>query len=159
MIIIGIDPGSKNGGLARHDDDGVELIRMPDTIKGIVDFFNGVYIYDHIFIEKWFTMPRDGRVGAAKYGHHNGVLEAAIVASGIPYTMVPPKEWQKLMHAGTDSGLEPKKRSVQAFMRLFPGVQMNFGKMTKPHLGAVEAGLIAAYGQRVLSGQEMKAGA
>lgn len=147
-MIIGIDPG-RTGGFALLEESGLTIKPMPDNPVGIRALLGGSQT-KHVFLEKASTHPRDGRVGAFNYGHHNGVLEGILVALHVPYTLVPPVVWAKVMHAGTDSGVDTKKRSVQAFMRLFPNVTMTFGKATKPHLGAVEAALIAEYGRRQL---------
>ena len=144
MNIAGIDPG-KTGGFAKISL--YEVLASPLEIDALI---REVPNLRHVFLEKASTHPRDGRVGAFNYGHHNGMIEGILKTHGVPYTLVPPAVWMKAMHAGTDSALDTKKRSVQAFMRLFPNAPLTFGKATKPHLGAIEAALIAEYGRRML---------
>jgi hypothetical protein len=149
VIVLGIDPGISSGGLAFVGDDEVETMPMPD-----LHLFCEILLDrrpHHVFLEKGQTHPRDGRVGAFNYGHHCGGLEAVLVALNCAYTLVSPPTWMKAMHAGTNGKDTTKERSVAAARRLFPHADLHAGpRSKKPHLGVVEALLLAEFGRRQL---------
>ncbi len=152
--IIGIDPG-QTGGMAT-------LLKMPSgfppevsicVMPPIQTFAALMLEYkrdSHVFIEKAQSFPKGGVAGMFNYGQHFGELLGVLWAYDIPHTLVPPRVWSKVMHAGT-AGTDTKKRSVEAAQRLFPNVQLTVGERAKkPHLGITEALLIAEYGRRQL---------
>jgi hypothetical protein len=150
--VVGIDPG-KSGGIAFYGE-AVTVFPMPDNLTDLaVHFDTHKNSIDHVFLEKAQPMPKQGVVSVYGYGHHNGAIEGILSAYFIPYTLVKPQTWMKVMHAGADSGLDTKGKSVQVCRRLFPGVDLTPGKKTKPHDGMAEALLIAEYGRRILTGR------
>lgn len=155
MIVIGIDPGGK-GGIGWIDDTltkgNVDVRPMPETPKQIFDLLHGIVedeVEVHAFLEKAQSFPKQGIASAYNYGHHNGFLEGALTALAIPYTLVKPNVWMKRMHAGADSKLDTKDRSIQVCQRLFPTVSLlPTPKCKKPADGMAEALLIAEDGRR-----------
>lgn len=153
MIVIGIDPG-KTGGIALLGPDPCEAIVSPMLPAGSFARMLLLNPDCHVFIEKAQSMPKQGIVSAFTYGQHFGELLGVIAALNIAHTLVPPRTWSRVMHAGTGGGTT-KERSREAVQRLFPGVSLALSpKAKKPHLGMVEALLIAEYGRRVLAGKE-----
>lgn len=152
MNIIGIDPG-KSGAVAFYGEV-IAVLPMPENM---IDFLTQLDAnkrsIDHVFLEKAQPMPKQGVVSVYGYGHHNGFIEGVLASLSVPYTLVKPQAWMKVMHVGADSDLDTKGKSVQVCRRLFPGVDLCPGKKTKPHDGMAEALLIAEYGRRVLSGK------
>ncbi len=159
MIIIGIDPG-KTGAIACFTPYQIATcIPMPDPqgIAACLVNFRGLTA--HAFLEKAQARPGQGVSSMFNYGTGYGTILGILAALEIPHTLVTPQSWMKVMHAGTAIG-KTKDRSIEAAKRLFPGVSLRAtAKSLKDNHGMAEALLIAAYGQRVLSGQEMKAGA
>lgn len=100
-----------------------------------------------IFIEKAQAMPKQGVSSTFNYGTGFGRLIGWCEALGLPFELVTPQAWMRVMHAGT-TGTDSKARSLQAAQRLFPGVSLIPGKCRKPHMGLVEALLICEYGVR-----------
>ncbi len=100
-----------------------------------------------VLIEKAQARPGQGVSSMFNYGTGFGRLMGWCEALGLPYELVTPQAWGKVMHAGT-TGTDPKARSLQAVQRLFPGVQLTVGKSKKVHMGLAEALLIAEYGVR-----------
>lgn len=150
--IIGIDPG-KEGGIAALSREG-ELIAIgplnelsPETFAKIAS--EADYQPTLVLIERAQAMPGQGVTSMFTYGTGFGRLLGWCEAFGLAHQLVPPVQWSRVMHAGT-SGKDTKARSVQAAQRLFPGVVFTVGKSKRPHLGLVEALLIAAYGVREL---------
>lgn len=154
MIIIGIDPG-QNGGLAILNYQlpfETTLIRGEEIeeMKSVLSKIGNSEKAAHAFIEKAQAMPKQGVCSMFNYGRGFGFQEGFCAALKIPVTLVTPKSWMKIMHQGTNEG-ETKERSLEAATRLAPGMPFLPGKRSgKPHIGVVEAFLIAKYGERVL---------
>jgi len=159
-MILGIDPGKK-GGLVVLDSAGklsqkhampmigkeVDFTRLGDLFKN----WARPGRIDHAFMEKVGTNPIFSRAASFEFGRMVGVLEATLAYGGIPTTQVPPKVWQKAVHAGVTKEKDPKKRSLIAADRLFPGADFRASlSCRKPHDGIVDAALIAEYGRRTL---------
>jgi crossover junction endodeoxyribonuclease RuvC len=107
----------------------------------------------HVYMEKSQPMPKQGVSSVYNYGHHNGFLEGVLKGLCTPYTLIKPQAWQKVLHAGADSKLELKARSIQVCQRLFPSVSLlPTPRCKKPSDGMAEALLIAEYGRRTLQG-------
>lgn len=137
MIIIGIDPGLKGAvcGIDENGELGFSLI--PDFLSVLTPNIK------HVFVEKVFGMPGQSSVATLTYGIGFGRIIQHLEFFKIPHTLVHPKTWTKVMHAGTDSKLKAKKRSNQATDRLFPGIKFK-------NDGEIDAALIAEYGRRTL---------
>jgi len=96
-----------------------------------------------IFVEKAQAMPRQGLSSTFMTGRGFGLIEMAVVATGVPYQIVTPNEWAKKMTTGI--GGEPKERYVKQASRLFPGLSLRkpTGKVLD---GRSDAALIACFG-------------
>jgi hypothetical protein len=161
MIVAGVDPG-KSGAIAVLDADGRVLDVGPiPLVKSTVgrDHYDLGAIRDQmlalrelqvfVVVEKLQPMPiaKGGTIANFNRGEAQGwnwLLEAL----RIPYALVSPRVWQKVMHAGTP-GDDPKQRSILAAQRLFPGVSLK--RTTRCRTlsdGIAEALLIAEYGRR-----------
>ena len=71
----------------------------------------------------------------------------------IPYQLVHPRTWQKVMLAGTN-GADTKQRSIIAAQRLFPGVSLlRTPRCRKLDSNFSDALLLAAYGMRTHGGE------
>lgn len=151
MIVIGIDPGKK-GAFVIIDGESITCIPMPDNANDIAVLLSP-YIDKkvHVFLEKAQSMGgREGSVSMFNYGVGFGILLGILTSFKIPYTLVHPKTWCKVMHEGTKLDV-PKARSLEAARRLFPQVQLIRSlRCKKPDEGFVDALLIAGYGKRVL---------
>jgi crossover junction endodeoxyribonuclease RuvC len=152
MKICGIDPGRK-GALVSLEGNVIKLRSMPDNEKDLfetlVDLCPDV---THVFVEKAQSLPGNGSVGMFHYGDGFGQIKGVLAAMRIPYTLVPPRTWTKVMHAGCDVG-EPKARSLEAVRRLFPNIELRRTERCRNlDEGFIDALLIAEYGRRTLSG-------
>lgn len=153
MIVVGIDPG-KTGAIA-YLTPKVEALVMPE----ISDFAQFIWQLAqpmraenlHVYIEKCQSMPKQGVASSFSYGRHFGELLGVLVAYRIAHTLVPPKTWTRVMHAGTALS-SAKERSLEACRRLFPDYNLlATPRSTVPHTGLVDALLIAEYGRRDLA--------
>lgn len=149
MVIIGIDPGKATGGIAILGvDDGIWVSPMPGMIE-LADWLER-YPGAHVFLEKAQSFPKQGIASAFNYGDHFGQIQGIVIAFGMPYTLVPPARWSKVMLQGTKLKDSPKARNIEAARRLFPNVKLVAEDCRRPHSGMVDALLIAEYGRRSL---------
>lgn len=153
MIYVGIDPGI-TGGIAYVSNKREEfVIPMPDffELRNLLERWGddtdlGVM---YVYLEKAQSIRGNGGSAMFTYGHHNGLIEGLLRTLRIPYSLVPPKQWQKEMFVGTKSTDAPKQRALAAANRIFP--KQNFLaslKCKKPHDGMIDSILIAEYCRR-----------
>ena len=77
-----------------------------------------------------------------KFGSGWGLVRGILAGRQIPYVLVRPQEWQKVMLAGYPKGSEYLVAS-----RRWPSHDFRASeRCRKPHDGMVDAALIAAYG-------------
>jgi crossover junction endodeoxyribonuclease RuvC len=146
---MGIDPGLKGAlAISHHDDpikshllEGMEYIRFREIIHE-----HGLH---HIFLEKAQAMPKQGVTSMFNYGVGFGKLIGWIESLMIPFTLITPQMWTKELHKGA-TGKDSKAKSLQVAQRLFPEIDFRATeRCKKPHMGLVDAVLIAEYGRRV----------
>lgn len=143
--IIGIDPG-KIGGIAILDADGtlIEAVSMPQTPVDIYNYLKSYKLDDSAICyleDVGYGMPGQSSKATATFARHNGHLEMALLACGIPAVKVTPAKWQKHFNLGSKKS-ETKtahKNRIKAF------VQTRFGN-PKVTLAISDALAIALYG-------------
>ncbi len=157
-MICGIDVGL-NGGLAflnKHgrNDGCVPCSPMPVngnevSCREVRDLFLAFGVTS-VFIEHSQAIPKAAAGSVFKFGAGFGMIIGVVAALDLPYTLVKPKAWQKVMHQGIDPSLDPKRRSLLAAERLFPTQTfLKSERSSKPHDGMIDAALIAEYGRRI----------
>ena len=164
MRVVGIDPG-KTGGIAVIYPDGqVGLDTMPvikSSKRDVLDIEElrrvlalicvpGNFHSAKVFIEKQQPLPAKMGGGVANFqrGSNLGVLEALCCGLIIPYEVVSPLRWQRLVLADI-VGDDTKQRAALAVSRLYPRLDLRASsRAKKPHGGLVDALLIAEYGRR-----------
>lgn len=160
LLVLGVDPG-KHGALAALDHQGRILALHPTPlIKGQRDTYDLAAIRElllsyqaqgrlHVTVERMDAMP--AKLGGSIANYHRGVSTGwAWMLEGlkIPYELVPAREWQRAMHAGTQAG-DTKQRSILAAQRLFPSHNLKRSPLAKgPDDGLADALLIAEFGRR-----------
>lgn len=165
MIYIGVDPG-KQGAVAVIKGDDVDVLPMPiiPGNKRARDEYDLVTIRDglqtwkkegavFLTVEKLQPLPPKFGGGIANFNRGCCVGWAwMLTALAIPYQLVSPRTWQKVMHAGTP-GADTKQKSILAAHRLFPGVHLRRSeKSRKLDDGMADALLLAEYGRRTHNG-------
>lgn len=142
--VIGIDPGT-NGGIAVIDTDGnvVEAVRMPDTPRDILDFLKKYSADSFCLMENVGNgMPGQSSKATATFARHNGHLEMALLAVGIPSDKVTPQKWEKSYQLGNSreyTKTQWKNRLKARAQMLFPAIS------SKITLATCDALLIASY--------------
>ena len=98
LIYIGIDPGL-SGGIAILNQDGSvkEVVAMPDTPRDIYEFLFSYKEDSRCVLEDvGHGMPGQSSKATATFARHNGHLEMALLALGIPTEKVTPQKWIKV---------------------------------------------------------------
>ncbi len=140
---IGIDPG-KNGGIVVLDTSTGEVLyceKMPPTPADIYELLSG-YKDSTAYMEAvGYGMPGQSSKATATFARHNGHLEMALIALGIPTVMVTPARWQK--HFNLTSKTAESKTAHKNRIKAFS--QMRFANI-KVTLATADALAIALYG-------------
>ncbi len=169
-VFVGIDPGVtgalvvlEDGELEFHDtvtyQDGkrtridaagcAALLRdvkrdcLPRPIPGNPLLTNQKTLF--VYIEKSQPMPKNGSIGCFGLGYSYGVWIGILAALEIPYQLVTPQAWKKLLMPG-----EPKDKDASRTVarRLWPDQTEEALSRKKDH-GRSDAALIAEYCRRM----------
>lgn len=130
MNYIGIDPG-QSGGIAVISDSPSGYVRgsafavkMPDTEADLWAYLqpyglvqSGSKQSSQAVLERVWSSPGWGHVGAFKFGLSYGSLRMALTAAGIPFDEVLPAKWQTVMGCRSAGDKNITKRRAQS---LFP---------------------------------------
>ena len=151
MIYAGIDPGlggavAVNVNLAPikfYDTPTITLKKRDYDIQEMVSILVKIRNTGqaHIGIEAVHAMPGQGVTSMFSFGRGLGLWEGIVAALGIPYTMVTPQAWKKLLLDGMP---KEKDASVVRAKQLFPTADITL----KKHHGRADALLIAEYIRR-----------
>jgi len=161
MISIGIDPG-KEGALVAVDNGGnvIYAEKLPfiakvldcssvlDTILSLKgDSSNGTFVT----LEAVSARPGQGVTSMFTFGRGYGMLEALIVATGIPYELSRPSKtgWHKVLHG--IEGTDPKARAILFCKRRLPDLDLTPGLKRKPDTGLADAACMAMWAKRMSS--------
>jgi hypothetical protein len=193
MWIIGIDPGLK-GALVLLKNGNVQDVAAMPLIGKELDLTELIAILEewlgtdsehnyacHIFIEDVHAIFGSSAAGTFTFGFVCGALRALVSSMKVPYTLVQPKKWQKVMYQGipemrnapkkltkaelvakslgekvrtpkAKGSINTKAMSLVAAKRLFPNVDLRKNtSCTVAHDGIVDALLIAEFGRRLLN--------
>lgn len=162
-MILGIDPGITGGVAVLYDksdnfvlepDGMIETWPMPCDDDGVdaKRLLNLLHPLRHskmAMIERAQAMPKQGVVSMFNYGKSFGIVLGVLHSIGFDVIQATPQKWQKVIYDGCPGDLDGKDRSAWAFTALFPEAELpgaNKSRVRKPHMGMVEAALIAKYG-------------
>lgn len=159
MIVVGIDPGLKGaiaflkGKKARvHIMPTLKMTKSKLTIdENRVRDMLEKYKVGHVFIEKAQAMPKQGGVSMFNYGTGWGILRGICVGLHLPYTLLHPRTWKKVMCHDMPKS---KEASIIAAKRLWPNISLlPTPRSKKDSDGMADALCMAEYGRRLLQGQ------
>lgn len=159
-VHVGIDPGN-TGALVVLEDGEVEFHDTPtyrDGKKTRIDAAGCAALlrdlkYDclpdsgkrlMVTIERVGARPNEGVSSMFTFGHGYGIWIGALAALEIPYQLVTPQAWKKVMMPGAP---HDKDASRIVARRLFP-TQTEEGLSRKKDHGRADALLMAEYGRR-----------
>ncbi len=152
-VYLGIDPGMTGGLAWLQRGELLYTCPMPAEDKFIdlrkLQLKLTRFDVDHAFLEKVHAMPGQGVSSMFKFGRIYGAIESMLSTLCIPYTLVPPVTWTREIHKGLDHLCETsKEKSALAASMLFPCYDFRKSdRAKKPHMGMVDAALIAEYGR------------
>jgi len=159
MIIVGLDPGLK-GAVAFVKGEKARVHIMPTLkmtkSKNAIDEQKVREILEkwkvgHVFIEKSQAMPKQGGVSMFNYGTGYGLLRGICVGLRLPYTLVHPRTWKKVICKDMPKS---KEASIIAAKRLWPEINLlPTTRSRKESDGMADALCIAEYGRRLLMGE------
>lgn len=155
--ILGIDPGASGalvclctvtGMIEVYDMPAVEIRRGTRNVRQVnpamvVDIIRQAKP-DQAFIEAVHAMPGQGVSSMFAFGRALGLLEGALAGCGVPFTLIPPREWTAAMRVkgGKDGSRNRAAELFPAHAKLFSRVKDD---------GRADACLIAAYGAKGLN--------
>jgi len=134
--------GGKKQGRDEYDIVGMKSILSQDRPDSIL-----------ITVEKTQAFPSSMGGSAANYqrGFSFGLWQGLMVGLGIPYQVVTPQAWQKVMLAGIASS-DTKQAALIAAQRLWPTANWRKSDLAKKaDEGFVDAALIGMFGLRLVS--------
>jgi crossover junction endodeoxyribonuclease RuvC len=107
-----------------------------------------------VFLEKAQPMPKQGVSSMFTIGLGYGLWQGICAGLGLPYELVHPRTWQKVMLRDVP-GKDTKARSMIKCQQLFPDIPLMKprGRVLSMD-GRADAALIAAYGMRVMRGEQ-----
>ncbi len=159
-MIVGIDPG-KSGAIVELTHDGRIFAHhlFPFDEGGMIlypalkELFNGIASHisgGKVFLERALPMAM-GAKHAFNYGRDFQSIMIALSECNLPFELVEPSKWTKVICAGIDTNLKAKARSALALRQLMPSEVHKIPvspKAKNMHDGVLEAALIAEYGRR-----------
>jgi crossover junction endodeoxyribonuclease RuvC len=99
---------------------------------------------ERVYVEKVHAMPKQGVCSMFTFGTGWGIIRGILAGRRIPYILVTPQQWQKVVLAGQTRGSEYLVAS-----RLWPTHDFRASPRCKvAHSGMVDAALLAEYGRR-----------
>tara|TARA_Y100001951_G_C11212801_1_gene223965 strand:+ start:227 stop:694 length:468 start_codon:yes stop_codon:yes gene_type:complete len=150
-MYLGIDPGF-SGALAVLDEK-LQVVHYQDMpvievankreldepeLRNIFQRFSPHYARLTVGIEKSQTMPNQGIVSSGRYMASYGFLRGLCVGMGLPYILIRPPSWKKVMLVDMP---KEKGASIQKVGQLYPDIKFT---RKKDH-GICDAILIARY--------------
>lgn len=165
---IGIDPGSLGFLVAMLPNGDISFYSISDhDYHEIAGWIQSVHIMNgkHTIccMEAIHAVFGSSAKATFSFGETFGVLQGLLIALGIPYHLVPPKEWQKEIWISQDKvyktkvnkngqstkSVDNKPTSINAARRLFPDVDFRrTEKCKKIDDNKCDAILICEYGRR-----------
>lgn len=154
MNVLGVDIGQEGGiAIINIEPDSMATVtlvaRMPVVGKDIdVQYFVGEIPHwklDLCVIERTQSMPKQGITGAFNYGKMSGMFEGMIAALKVPYKLVRPQEWKKLILKGTK---KKKADAINHCKHTYPDVILKGPRARRDHDGMADAICIAEWGIR-----------
>jgi crossover junction endodeoxyribonuclease RuvC len=150
-VFIGIDPGL-SGAIAFIDGEFVAVYDAPSVpvkkgndylVADMAKLITQAASQRSCFaiLEAGIAMPNQSSSSTAKAARGGGLWEGMLAMAGVPYEMVRPSAWKKVMGVTADKG----EARVMA-QKLFPQVADKFSRVKDD--GRAEALLIAEFARR-----------
>lgn len=140
LVIIAVDPGYSNGGIAWIKDNKAVAIKMPDTEEGIKEALGKIsdmYPFDRCIaiVEQVHASPQAGASSGFKFGEHYGLVKTYCECIFQQLDLITPQKWQAALNCRTSGNKNVSKARAQD---LFPDMKIT--------LATADALLLAYYG-------------
>ena len=100
----------------------------------------------HVVIENVHAIAGGSAKANWSFSRGKTFLEVLCIAYDLPFTMVNPKAWQKVIHQGIPKQKEAKDMTLMAVKRLYPDVDLRKSERAKkPYDGIYDALAMAHY--------------
>lgn len=100
----------------------------------------------HVIVEDVSPIPGGSAKANWSFSRGKTILEVLTIAYDLPFTMVRPKAWQKVVHQGIPRLDTAKQMTLLAVKRLYPDVDLRKTERSKkPHDGTYDALAMAHY--------------
>ena len=151
MKIIGIDPGKKGALVAVDEKLNLLGCLLISDCQSPRDFLNFTKNADLIVLEHAQPYTGEGVKSCFTYGEGFGWLLCAIefakyLQGDIETRLVPPAGWYAYFRKAMPTALRKKQASYYWAKHVWPSETFLIGKCKKPHLGVVDAAMLALYG-------------
>jgi len=113
---IAIDPGSKGFVTIRHENGRYEFIPLDGCdIHALALRLSTLHDTRDTFaiMEEVHAIFGSSAKATFSFGEINGLLKGLLIATGIPYQLVQPKQWQKEIWTNQDLVIDYKKVTVK----------------------------------------------
>ncbi len=150
MKIASIDPGKAGYSVAVDSETGhtylYPLSFSKDNLldSSMLDLWLQQVQPDLLLLEKVSGRKGWGATQNFNFGSIWGQVRG--VVSTYPHRLVTPAQWQKVVHEGVDTKLEPKARSLIAYKQLAPNLPLPTNSKGKLDDNIMDAFLISIYG-------------
>ncbi len=163
---LGLDPG-KAGGAAILNAAGKVLLYVPMG-ESVLDIWLSIFErkLKYPYLELDFTVlefvsyfPSMGGVSAFTFGGNYYALQMALVAQGLPHSIIRPAEWQSFFKLPKRGGNTNKHRTThkevlrKAAQRMFPKCEL-WRELIGVQRKCCDALLIAEYARRTYLGKD-----
>jgi len=150
-MYVGIDPG-KNGAICFLNNQGMieHISPMPEmkTLSGLLQ--GSRLMIKHVCLEKSQSFSGQGITSTFNYGCHYGIIQGILLAHQVPYSLVPPRTWQKNMIVSR--ARDAKAKALASANKIFKKEKKFWiptRRHKKPHDGMIDSALIAEYCRRI----------
>jgi len=162
MIFVGIDPGHK-GAIVKLDENLKILgYRLIQTCKNPKEFFDFISDADYVILEKSGPRRGEGVKSVFNYGFGYGYIMSAVdyanyvkkLAIGKTFVVSNPipNVWHRYFRHALPTALRKKSASYYWAKHIWPQETFIVERCRKPHMGIVDAAMIAAYGMYAVAG-------
>jgi len=159
VVVLGIDTGSQGAYVAlsdrakiihkfvfSHNDEGIDFKAYIDDLKSLKETATIAYV------ESVHAIYGASAGSTFTFGRNFQLALDGLMAVGIPFKLVPAKEWQKayfvgaekVFKKGSETKIDTKAMALKSAQKLFKGE--DFIAKRSVHDGLVDATLIARYG-------------
>ena len=168
-IYIGIDPGLDGAIVAlcptfvkscvvptlKQEKGSKRMYDVPEMVRLLKANVKDIVL---VALEKGRAAPGQGVTSMFRFGYGCGLWEGILAGLGIPYVIVHPNTWQKVVCVGLSG--EAKSRAMQATSSRLPKLNMRKSdRASTPHQGIADAACLALYSRHISIGNEAQSDA